>query len=114
MILKFFIYYRPIDGRELLSILLYADDMMIFSVSKTKVLGLEIGLESGPNLSVKIRDEKVEVVDGFVYLGSYATRDSKCELEIGRRIGAAIGKFHNLSKSASNQWSISLKTKLRI
>ena len=125
------------QGEEMVSILMYADDIVIMcedstdlqkamdkleqttqdwgltiSINKTKVMALNKNF----NLSqpVRIRGEIIEQVDGFTYLGSLFNSEGSCGEEIRRRIGFATGKFFSLKKAVWKQRGLGLKTKLRI
>jgi hypothetical protein len=125
------------QGEEMVSILMYADDIVIMcedstdlqqamdkleqttqdwgltiSINKTKVMALNKNF----NLSqpVRIRGEVIEQVDGFTYLGSLFNSEGSCGEEIRRRIGFATGKFFSLKKAVWKQRGLGLKTKLRI
>jgi hypothetical protein len=126
-----------VAGEEMVSILMYADDIVIMcqdaavlqlaleklekitqewgltiSVSKTKAMVMQ--QEKSVEQQLKIREEKIEPVDGFTYLGSFFSDQVSCELEIRRRIGFATGKFFSLNSTVWKQRGLGLKTKIRI
>ena len=58
---------------------------MKFSVEKSKTMVVTRGEREGKG-SVKIRDEELEVVSSFKYLGSELTQDARLTNEISRRV----------------------------
>ena len=123
------------QGEEMMSILMYADDIVMMcenssdlqqamdkleqttqewglTISKTKVMAIN----NDYNLSqpLKIKGETIEQVDGFTYLGSLLNSAGSCGEEIRRRIGFETCKFFSLNKAVWKQRGLGLKTKLRI
>ena len=82
---------------------------MEISAEKTKVM---TNNTSGINTEIKVNGQKLETVTSFKYLGSDIT-DEGSKPEILSRIAqtrAALTKF----KSVWNDWSISLRSKIRL
>ena len=84
------------------------------SVKKTKVLVARYGEHLESTMQLDIRNEVVENVDEFVYLGSLLTEDGTSSKDINRRVNNGYFKFSELRKSVWNQPCISLKTKVKI
>ena len=126
-----------VAGKELVFALLYADDLVLICESEEALKETMIRLEEvtqryGLNISVKktkklitgessdsnaaelsLRQEAVEQVDEFVYLGSAMTNTGSSEKDIIRRISLGLYKFNEL-KAVWAHREISLKTKIQI
>ena len=77
------------------------------NIKKTKIMA------SGPITSWQIEGEKVEVVTGFLFLGSEITADGDCSREIRRQLlvgRKTVTNLHSVLKSRD----ITLLTKVRI
>ena len=116
---------RNATEEELLWILLYADDISLvcdgitnlsravalmdntfsqwgltISTQKTKVLVVGRDAEQqAANAIISIRDDKLEVVSSFKYLGSIFTSDDTIDAEVAHRIAAANLAFVRLRKA---------------
>jgi len=69
--------------------------------------------ENKPTCNIKVKDEVLEQVDHFIYLGSMVTSDGKCDTEIKRRIGKAKTSYKRLERVLTSK-SVTLATRLRI
>ena len=77
------------------------------NIKKTKIMA------SGPITSWQIEGEKVEVVTGFLFLGSEITADGDCSREIRRQLlvgRKTVTNLHSVLKSRD----ITLSTKVCI
>ena len=124
-------------GRLTLSILAYADDVVLLSdnmtpleqtfktftreaekigltinVDKTKIMHAERGLQHQEGYEV-IAGYTLERVENFVYLGSLLTPNNDIKSEIDRRISAATRAFYALNSLFKSRL-LSRKTKLRL
>jgi len=124
---------RPADF-DILSSLLYADDMvimgddpqelrimiermeqitqkwaMVISVAKTKIMVVDL-LHGSPDPTIIIRGEQIEVVNKFTYL----TNDGRVNTDIDSRINKASQAFNKLRNPLWNRREISIRTKMRI
>ena len=78
------------------------------NIKNTKVMATSKELEE-----VKIGDEKVKIVDSFIFLGAKIERDGGCASEISRRIAmgkAAMIGLHRVTKDKE----ISMHTNVRL
>jgi len=78
------------------------------SKEKTKVM-----TANSKQREIKLKDEELEDVQSFTYLGSIVTSDGGADEDVKSRIGKARQAF-NTSRSVWNSTSISTKSKLRI
>jgi len=69
--------------------------------------------EQKPTCNIKEKDEVLEQVDQFIYLGSKVTSDGKCDTEIKIRIGIAKTSYKRLERVLTSK-SVTLATRLRI
>ena len=108
--------------RRLLGEISVASDMQmtppLWQKAKKKV-GLKLNIQktkimvSGPITSWQINGEKIEIVSGFIFLGSKITADGDCSHEIKRHLllgGKALINFDNVLQSRD----ITLPTKVHI
>ena len=124
--------------RQLISHLMYADDMallasnpevlermllkleeitqawgMCISVPKTKIMTLSRPNGTQPLWPICIRGEHVESVDEFAYLGSQVSCDGSLHVEINNRIARAGKAFHMLLRCFRSK-SIERRTKVAV
>ena len=66
-----------------------------------------------PVCIVKVKEDALEQVNQFQYLGSMVTSTGKCDTEIRRRIGIAKTAYNKM-KGVLNSRSISITTRLRL
>ena len=125
-----------VEGTDRLIALLYADDLVITCTTKEGLRECIVSLEEqtqkwGLTISVKktkwlianntrgerdmgeiiIRNEKVERVKEFQYLGSILSENGTSIRDIERRIGLGTGRFMQLRKSVWEHPEISYDTK---
>ena len=125
-------------SRDLISHLMYADDMallasdprllqrmilkleqvtqawaMCISVPKTKVMSLSRPRGTQPMPNIGVRGEMVEMVNEFVYLGSMLSCDGNLDKEVNRRIASAAKAFHMLLRCFRCK-SIQRRTKVAV
>jgi exonuclease III len=67
-----------------------------------------------PNLTITIRNETIETVDEFRYLGCYVTRDQSIEKELETRLAKASTAFNMLRHVIWCRKTVSIEAKLRI
>ena len=81
------------------------------NATKTKVMVIS---KANENIRVNIRlnGEELEQVERFKYLGSYITRDGRCEEEIRMRINMAKDAFQKIKSLVTNR-AISLSLRKR-
>ena len=115
----------------------YADDIVLIAdsveklqkildkvVSESESKGLTINCKktkclvvskqkTRPNCNITIKNESIEQVDKFEYLGSLIMSDAKCDQEINRRIGMTEATFHKMKRLLCNS-KLAMKTKLRL
>ena len=82
---------------------------MEVSAEKTKLM---TNNTSGIHLEIKVNEQKFETVTNFKYLGSVITEEGS-KPEILSRIAQATAALTRL-KSVSNNWSISVSSKIRL
>ena len=124
-------------GRHTLSVLAYADDVVLLSdnmtqleqtfeaftraaekiglrinADKTKIMHVERGLQHQEG-NEQIAGYTLERVDNFVYLGSLLTPKNDIKSEIDRRISAATRAFYALNSFFKSRL-LSRRTKLRL
>jgi hypothetical protein len=75
------------------------------------IKGQEIGV---PNLNITIRNENIELVEHFPYLGCIVSRDQSMEKEIETRLAKAATAFNMLHNTIWYRKSVSLEAKFRI
>uniref|UniRef100_H3B0L2 Reverse transcriptase domain-containing protein n=1 Tax=Latimeria chalumnae TaxID=7897 RepID=H3B0L2_LATCH len=80
------------------------------STEKTKIMA--IGRQE-EEVKIKVRDEELEQVEKFVYLGGLVSKNGNCEDDIKRRIGLAATAFRKLHKIWKAK-DILIKTKIRV
>ena len=80
-------------------------------IHPTKSKVLRIGAPQGKQ--IKVKDEALENVDSFCYLGSIIDEEGGTVAEVKSRIGKAQASFRSLSKVWRTK-DISLRTKLKI
>jgi hypothetical protein len=66
------------------------------------------------DIDIIIRNQKVETVDCFTYLGCFVSRDQSSEKETETRIAKASMAFNMLRNPIWYRKTISIKAKLRI
>ncbi len=66
-----------------------------------------------PNMHINIRNQTIEIVDQFSYLGCYVTRDQSSEKEIETRLSNASTAFNMLRHVIWYRKTISIDAKLR-
>ena len=72
-----------------------------------------ISKKQNPKCRLVIGNDFIQQVDKFSYLGSYITKNGKCDNEIKRRIEIGTGAFEKLGRILRNQklsWSTRLRT----
>ncbi|CAF3297940.1 unnamed protein product, partial [Rotaria sp. Silwood2] len=67
-----------------------------------------------PNLTITIRNETIETVNEFRYLGCYVTRDQSIEKELEARLAKASTAFNMLRHVIWYRKTVSIQAKLRI
>lgn len=67
-----------------------------------------------PDIDIVIRNQKVEIVESFSYLGCFISRDQSPENETSTRIAKASKAFNMLRNGVWYRKSISIEAKLRI
>ena len=77
------------------------------SIQKTKIMA------SGPITSWQIDGEKMEIVTGFIFLGSKITADGDCSHEIKRRLILGRKAMTNLESILKSR-DITLSTKVHL
>ena len=77
------------------------------NIPKTKVMA------SGPITSWQIDEETIEIVAGFIFLGSNITADGDCSHEIKRRLLLGRKVMTNLDSTLKSR-DITLPTKVRL
>lgn len=82
------------------------------NVRKTKSMVFS-KVSPAPRVNVSVRNEGIEQVDRFVYLGSIMTEDGRCEEEVKRRIGIAKSAFNSIKSLVCNR-SLSFRIRLRM
>ena len=82
---------------------------LIINVTKTKVLRINTS-KTDP---FTLRDESIEDVDSFTYLGSVVAKDGEAVQDVSQRIQKANGAFVQLYPVWTNS-RISIRTKLCI
>jgi hypothetical protein len=75
------------------------------------IKGQEIGV---PNLNIIIRNENIELVEYFPYLGCIVSRDQSMEKEIEAKLAKAATAFNMLRNTIWYRKSVSLEAKFRI
>jgi hypothetical protein len=75
------------------------------------IKGQEIGV---PNLNITIRNENIELVERFPYLGCIVSRDQSMEKEIEARFAKAATAFNMLRNTIWYRKSVSFEAKFRI
>ena len=78
-----------------------------------RCLGLACPIDSRLVELVSLGDQKLEVVESFVYLGDGISPNGGCEVSTIARICSAWGKFHDLLPLSTNQ-AISLKSRGKV
>ena len=78
-----------------------------------KCLGLARPIDGRTVEHVSLGDQKLEVVESFVYLGDGISPNGGCEVSTIARIRSAWGKFHELLPSLTNQ-AIHLKSRGKV
>ena len=73
-----------------------------------RCLGLASPIDGRPVEHVSLGDQKLDVVESFVYLGDGIALNGGCEISIIARIRSAWGKFRELIPLLTNQ-AITLK-----
>ena len=128
-----------LNFRKVLQDLDFADDIVLVSddfqkmQEKTnridtcsKAVGLNINIKKTEILVVneekfmndsehviEVRDQKLQNVDNFTYLGSKISKEGDIMVELNTRIGKAIGALKKFNKIWKNK-SISIKTKMKL
>ena len=64
--------------------------------------------------SIPVKDENVEAVDSFTYLGSVVYSSASCEADIDRRLCLAHGAMNSLKKTVWRSRYLSMGTKVRV
>ncbi|CAM4830075.1 unnamed protein product [Rotaria magnacalcarata] len=67
-----------------------------------------------PNIDINIRNQKIETVDSFTYLGCTITRDQRQDTELEIRLAKAARAFNMLRYSIWHRKSVSIVSRLRI
>ncbi|CAF2121924.1 unnamed protein product [Rotaria magnacalcarata] len=67
-----------------------------------------------PDIDIVIRNQKVDIVESFAYLGCFVSRDQSPEKETETRIAKASTAFNMLRNAIRYRKSISIEAKLRI
>ena len=84
---------------------------MKININKTKVM--MIGKEH-KQLQITLRNEKLEQVDKFKYLGVTLQREGNMDEEINERISQATRLYHTLKETFISKKEISIKTKMTV
>jgi hypothetical protein len=87
---------------------------LTISVTKTKQLITEARGHVAKEADIVLRNERVDKVRTFRYLGTDITEEGGCSEEIERRIGMGWCKYNELKKALWKQRGVSLETKLQI
>jgi hypothetical protein len=66
------------------------------------------------NIDINIRNQKIETVDSFTYLGCTITKDQRQDTELSVRLAKAAKAFNMLRYSIWNRKSVSITGRLRI
>ena len=114
----------------------YADDTVLIAdsqdklqrmIEKVNAVGEELGLKINrsktecmvtakgdvPTCNITIRNEPIQQVSKFKYLGSTLTEDGRCESEIKQRIGVARSAFIKMRNVISNR-HVRVATRIRL
>jgi hypothetical protein len=67
-----------------------------------------------PDIDIVIRNQKVDIVESFAYLGCFVSRDQSPEKEIETRVAKASTAFNMLRNAVWYRKTISIEAKLRI
>jgi hypothetical protein len=84
---------------------------LAINIAKTKVMA--ISKDKPMQVKINLRNEQLEQVKEFIYLGGLITEDGQCVADVKRRIGlasAVMGRLGKLWKSKN----ISIKTKVKM
>lgn len=84
------------------------------SLSKTKGMACGSSLENVDHCSIQLEEGCLEMVDGFLYLGSFLSRDGNTSEEVARRISRAAKAFGALKFPIFRNQDLSLSTKRKV
>jgi hypothetical protein len=98
---------------------------LTMSVEKTCVMSLQQLKENNgkclrnqevdlPKIDITIRNQQIETVDSFTYLGCFLSRDQRPNKEIEARLNKSATAFNMLRNVVWNRKTISIEAKLRI
>lgn len=90
----------------------FQDRGMEVNVSKTKVMQFTKGEEV--QLRIKWKNEIIEQVDQFEYLGTIFRKDGKLEAELNNRIRKANQVYYSINNTIIGKQEISRVTKMRV
>ena len=86
---------------------------MEISVAKTKIMCMNRNGEI-PAINLQLRQETIENVQNFIYLGSCVTSDGHVNLEVNQRISKASKAFEKLKRPLWSRKDISTKIKMKV
>ena len=101
------------DLQRLLNLVVKESERMGLEINYTKTKCLVVSKKSSPKCNLKLKEQIINQVSSFNYLGSMITEDARCETEIKRRIALAKSAFSKLGKILTNR-TMSMRTKIRV
>ena len=90
--------FCPTDLQELLNAVNKAGKpyRMEMNIIKHKAMVVSKTTQT-PKINITLEGKPIQQTDKMIYLGSFKTKDGKCETEIKRRIELAISAFEKMS-----------------
>ena len=99
------------DLQKLLDVVVRESELKGLSINCKKTECLVVSKKDIPRCSLKVKDQIINQVSAFNYLGSTITEDARCMKDIKRRIVLAKSAFSKLNNILRNT-SLSMRTRM--